>query len=171
MKKLARTLLRWWCVRNVPMRSDGCLPRLEPPAATVHGIALRQIDLPLVGEFLGVGLGLIEALALGDCGLQPAAAAARGIPVPRPLPIDVGELANPPLVALADAQRACRLRAKLKAPPWVVAEAHHVGHLRRLRRRGGLLLSGGCGAIRPERTVFFGVGRPGGPHQTTAQRA
>ena len=117
------------------MWADRRFPRLQPAATAVHRVALRQIHLPLIRKLFRTGLGFVDALPFGDGRRQPAAAAARRIPVPRPLPIDVGELSNPPLVALADAQRACRLRAKLKAPSRVVAEAHHVRHVRRLRRR------------------------------------
>src|SRR5450755_2587660 len=74
--------------------------------------------------------------------------------MPRPLSIDVHELANPVLVSLADAQGARRRVSELKAPPRIVAEAHHVGDVGWLRRWRCLLLARGSGAVLPEWAVL-----------------
>src|SRR5215469_12113239 len=84
--------------------------------------------------------------------------------MPRPLAIDVGEVADPVFVPFTDAQRAGCLVAELETPAGIVAEAHHVGHVGRLIRRRSLLLAGRIGAILPERTVL-GEGRASGPQQ------
>src|SRR5580700_10896788 len=136
------------------MWSDSRLTRLQLAAAAIHDVALRKIDLSLVKELLSVGLRLVNALGLSDGRGQATAAAGRGIAVPRPLPIDVHKLADPVCVTFADAQGAGRSIAKLKAPSRVVAETDHVGNVRWLGRRCGLLLAGRGGAVLSERTVL-----------------
>src|SRR5215469_4141257 len=84
--------------------------------------------------------------------------------MPRPLAIDVGEVADPVFVAFTDAQRAGRLIAELETPARIVAEAHHVGHVGGLSRRRCLLLAGRTGAILAERTVLA-EGHASGPKQ------
>src|SRR5215469_385114 len=74
--------------------------------------------------------------------------------MPRPLAIDIHKLADPVLVALANAERTCCLRAELKTPAWIVAKANQVWNRCRLRRWGCLLLAGGSRSVRTKRTIL-----------------
>src|ERR1019366_4631631 len=121
------------------------LARLELAAAAVHDVAFGQVHLSGVRELFSIGLGLVNALGLGDGRGQAAAAAGRRAAVPRPLAIDIHELADPILVALTDSKGAGGFVAELEAPARIVAEADHVGNVRRLRGWRRLLLAGGSG--------------------------
>src|SRR6516162_4635333 len=61
---------------NVSLRSDGRFAGLESPAATVHDVTFWKIDLTLVRKLLAVGLGLVDALSLGNGGCETTATAA-----------------------------------------------------------------------------------------------